>query len=217
MLWRPTSSGEPRGPDMCPHPLFTPRPHARRRAIEELQTHQILDAGELWKYEVLRLDGAATIGPFWFESDGSLGWLSVRRGGDAEPACLRLDAALHWKTAWFWCPACGRRCQRVFDPDCSASWRCRLCADLTYLSRRQSRRSHRTLGRDPKRQLELAIRMERGAWVRPWEAAAMEWLARSAIRRGRRPLAVSVGGLTSGTHCLLDQCSDDSPAASGVG
>lgn len=172
---------------MCPHPLFTPRPDTRRRAVEELQTDQILDARELWKYEVLGLDGAASVGPYWFDSDGSLGWLSVLRSFDAEPARLLLDAAHGRKAAWFWCPSCGRRCRRVFDPDRSASWRCRRCAGLTYLSCRESRRSHRTLGRDPKRQLELAIRMERGGWVRPWEASAMEWLARQAARR-RLPL-----------------------------
>ena len=170
---------------MCPHPLFAPRPESRRRAVEELRTDQALDAGELWKYEVLGLDGVAQVGPFWFESDGSLGWLSVRRRGDTAATRLLLDAALQRKTAWFRCTACGRRCRRVFDPDSSGGWRCRHCAGLTYLSCRESRRSHRTLGRDPKRQLELAIRMERGGRVRPWEAAAMEWLARRAVRQRR--------------------------------
>jgi hypothetical protein len=62
--------------------------------------------------------------------------------------------------------------------------------------------------------LELAIRMERGGWVRPWEAAAMEWLARSAMRRGKRPLAASTEGLADDPRYLLDQCSGDPPTAS---
>jgi len=165
--------------------LFTPRPETRQKAVEEIPVPLRLDAGELLRHEVLHLDGVAEIGLFRFESDGSLQWLGVQR--EWERASVRLAVATtRWQgRAWFLCPACGRRSGRVFDPDGSGAWRCRDCASLTYISRRQSRRSHRTLGRDPKRQLELAIRMERGVRVRPWEAAAMEWLARRAVRQRR--------------------------------
>lgn len=149
-----------------------------------MPVRQALDARELWTYGVIQLDGQAEIGPYRFESDGSLGWLVVRRQGDRDATRLVVEAAPHWRAAWFRCAGCTRRCRRIFDPTSSGCWRCRRCAGLTYLSCRESRRSHRTLGRDPKRQLELAIRMERGGRVRPWEAAAMEWLARRAVARG---------------------------------
>lgn len=144
-----------------------------------------LDAGELLRHEVLHLDGVAEIGLFRFESDGSLQWLGVQREWERASVRLAVATTRRQGRAWFLCPACGRRSDRVFDPDGSGAWRCRRCARLTYLSSRQSRRSHRTLDRDPKRQLELAIRMERGVRVRPWEAAAMEWLARRAMRERR--------------------------------
>src|SRR5262245_22602598 len=37
---------------------------------------------------------------------------------------------------WFECPECGRRCAKLYSPHQAWPWRCRLCWNLGYESRR---------------------------------------------------------------------------------
>lgn len=53
-------------------------------------------------------------------------------------AC-RLDASAQPKGGvrwWLLCPTCNRRRVKLHRPDAASEWRCRLCYDLGYLSRR---------------------------------------------------------------------------------
>lgn len=160
-----------------PHPLFTPRPETRRIAVEEVRDDQRLNAWQLDRYGVLDIEGEATIGPFVFRG-GRLKTLGVRHVDSQSWCTLDLNWVSHTThdRVYFQCEHCDRHCRDVYDVQYDAQWKCRRCAGLTYLSRRNSRRSHRTLARDPVRQWQVAAAMERGGHVRPWEAAALAWL-----------------------------------------
>jgi hypothetical protein len=112
---------------------------------------------------------------------------SIRLGAGRMGACRR------W---WFRCPSCQRRCEALYKPpsDPGREWSCRICAGVTYGSRRHGRRhparrvptprqaiiGRRTYERE--RRLVTAL-----AAVDPWwatrRAALLDGMARAVAQR----------------------------------
>jgi hypothetical protein len=103
----------------------------------------------------------------------------------------RMGASRRW---WFQCPSCQRRCEALYKPpsDPGREWSCRICAGVTYGSRRHGRR-HPARQVPTPRQAIIARRRDEQELrlLNAWAASDPRWAARRDAVREQMARAIA--------------------------
>jgi hypothetical protein len=111
--------------------------HRKRRTVESCCCLEVIAGGAV---------SGTMPGGHWegsFEKRNDLTFLVLRGEKDGWKAEERI-VVLFWtprfggKSLWLLCPACGRKCRKIYAPPGMAKYRCRRCWDLAYTSSQEA-------------------------------------------------------------------------------